>query len=221
MKNNNARIKEYITETDKIFATETIASSYFNGNRYTPYYGDVAEIVAIAKYFIEGLEFEENENIYDSVIKDSIVMNLIEKFDIKTTIYCSIMDEVRTYVSDIVEFEKQKLIHNSEDMSKIVRACNVIIDSFENFSKLDITSMNKEDLNTMMNVIKKLAEKDFSKEDFSEILKNASGFDMDQATKEIIDTKNAEIRDLKKYKALWESRNVTNENKIVEMPTKE
>ena len=40
---------------------------------------------------------------------------------------------------------------------------------------------------------------------------------LDEKTKEILDAKNKEIRELKKYKALWESRNVTNSDKIVPM----
>ena len=69
--------------------------------------------------------------------------------------------------------------------------------------------MEPEDMDNAKKVVNKLAEKDFTAEDLSNVLKDAVGFNMDKATEEIIDAKNAEIRELKKYKALWEGRNAT------------
>ena len=41
------------------------------------------------------------------------------------------------------------------------------------------------------------------------VIKEAANFKPDEASKEIIEAKNAEIRELKKYKTLWESRNTS------------
>lgn len=223
MKKNNIKIKEVIdvTFSDKVNAILEIASSCFVNDMYTPYYREMAEIIAIATSFIEGLEFEENESIYTEVIKDPQVMNLVKLFYNPTTEIHNIMEYVNEQVDDIVEFEKQKLIHKHADTDKIVEACNIIIDSFSNFSKLNIGQMTKDDMNVAIDVMKKLSKTNFTKEDFAEVMKNASNFNMDKATEEIIDAKNSEIRELKKYKTLWESRNVVNENKVVEMPKKE
>lgn len=221
MKKDNVRIKKNITLMDRVNAIEGIVSACFTGGKYTPYYRDMAETLAIITCFIDGLEFEENEAIYTSAISDPEVRNLIDLFKQPRMEVYENLEYVREYVDDILEFEKQRLIHSHADTDKIVEACNVIIDSLDNFSKLNVEQMSKEDMNVAMNVMKQLSEKNFTKEDLTEILKNASNFNMDEATKEIIDTKNTEIRELKKYKTLWESRNVTNENKIVEMPTKE
>lgn len=221
MKKDNVRIKKNITLMDRVNAIEGIVSACFTGGKYTPYYRDMAETLAIIICFIDGLEFEENEAIYTSAISDPEVRNLIDLFKQPRMEVYENLEYVREYVDDILEFEKQRLIHSHADTDKIVEACNVIIDSLDNFSKLNVEQMSKEDMNVAMNVMKQLSEKNFTKEDLTEILKNASNFNMDEATKEIIDTKNTEIRELKKYKTLWESRNVTNENKIVEMPTKE
>lgn len=222
MKKNNIKIKEVIdvTFSDKVNAILEIASSCFVNDMYTPYYREMAEIIAIATSFIEGLEFEENESIYTEVIKDPQVMNLVKLFYNPTTEIYNIMEYVNGQADDIINFEKQKLIHKNKDMSKIVEVCNIIIDSFDNFSKLNIGQMTKEDMNVAIDVMKKLSETNFTKEDLSEVLKNASKFNMDKATEEIIEAKNSEIRELKKYKTLCESRNVVNENKVVEMSKK-
>ena len=96
-----------------------------------------------------------------------------------------------------------------------------VIDSFENFSKLNLSQISQEDMETGLNIMRQLSEKDFSKDDIADVIKKAANFDMDKATAEIVDAKNAEIRELKKYKTLWESRNVTSDNNIIPMPTKE
>ena len=68
-------------------------------------------------------------------------------------------------------------------------------------------------------VLEKLASNNnLTPEVISNVLKDAVGFNMDKATEEIIDAKNAEIRELRKYKALWESRNTTaSSDKVVSM----
>ena len=83
-------------------------------------------------------------------------------------------------------------------MNKIIEFCNVVIDSFENFSKLDFNQMTNEDMKNGLEIMKKLSDKEFTTDTLSEVIKDAVGFDMDKATAEIIDAKNAEIRDLKK-----------------------
>ena len=110
-------------------------------------------------------------------------------------------------------------------MDKVIEACNVIIDALANFSKLNIKEMKKEDMQNASVVLEKLASADnLTPESISDVLKNAVGFNMDKATEEIIDAKNEQIRglkeeneELKKYKALWESRNTTSSDKVVPM----
>lgn len=220
MKKNNPKIKSNITLADKINAIEGIVSTYFTDGDYTPYYSEMGEIIAIATYFIDGLDFEENESVYNSVTKDDEVMALIKMFFNNKSNAFKIMSFVKEQVSDKVNFVKEQIIHNHADMDKIIEFCNVVIDSFDNFSKLNLSQMNKEDMETGLNIMRQLSEKDFSKDDIADVIKKAANFDMDKATAEIIDTKNAEIRELKKYKALWESRNVMTSDKVVAMPTK-
>ena len=221
MKKDNFRIKENITMVDKVNAINLIVSSYFTNGEYTPYYSKMAEVMAVVTYFIEGIEFEEGEDIYDAVMQDEELNDMVHDI-----LFEDDMIFVKDNAKDKVEFLKQKIIHSHADMDKIIEACNVIIDSLENFSKLNIKEMKKEDMQNASIVLEKLASNNnLTTEVISNVLKDAVGFKMDEATEEILDSKNEQIRGLKeenkelrKYKALWESRNTTaSSDKVVSM----
>ena len=214
MKKGKIEIKKNITMVDKVNAINLIVSSYFTDGEYTPYYSKMAEVMAVVTYFIEGIEFEEGEDIYDAVTQDEELNDMVHDI-----LFEDDMIFVKDHAKDKVEFIKQKIIHSHADMDKIIEACNVIIDSLENFSKLNIKEMKKEDMQNASIVLEKLASNDnLTPEVISNVLKDAVGFNMDKATEEIIDAKNAEIRELRKYKALWESRNTTaSSDKVVSM----
>lgn len=199
---NDVRIKENITLEDKVNAIESIASSYFSGGSYTPYYSEMAKVIAIFTYFVKGIEFEEDERIYSSVMSDDELISLLTSFRASDD-----WQFVISNVYDKVEFMKQEKIHSHKNMDKIIEFCDVIIDSLENFSKLNLTQISQEDMENSLKVVRQLADKDFTAEDLSSVLKGAVGFNMDDATAEIIDSKNEKIRELEKYKTLWESRN--------------
>lgn len=211
MKKNNVRIKNNITLTDKINAINSIVSCYFTDGEYTPYYLEMAQVIASVTYFMEGVEFEDGDDIYSSVIHDDEVLNIVD--DIITG---EDMAFVMKNVKDKVDFIKQKIIHSHADMDKIIEVCNVIIDSLENFSKLDLTELSKEDIKNASSIMKKIASGEITVDSLSSALKEAVGFKMDDAMSEILDAKNAEIRELKKYKTLWEGRNATSD-KVVPM----
>ena len=187
--------------SDKVAAIRGIVSSYFTDGEYTPYYAAISETIAIVTYFIEGLEFEENESVYECSIRDDEVKELIDEFYTGNGRAKLTMDFVKKQVEDIVEFEKEEMIHSHPNMDKIIEACNVIIDSLDNFSKLNITELNKDNMETGLKVMRQLAEKDFTLEDISKAIKNAVGFDMDDTTAKIIDYKNSEIERYKKLLA--------------------
>lgn len=211
MKKNNVRIKNNITLTDKINAINSIVSCYFTDGEYTPYYLEMAQVIASVTYFMEGVEFEDGDDIYSSVIHDGEVLNII--YDIITG---EDMAFVMKNVKDKVDFIKQKIIHSHADMDKIIEACNVIIDALENFSKLDLAKLSEEDIKNASSIMMKIASGEITADNLSNALKEAVGFKMDEAMSEILNAKNAEIRELKKYKTLWEGRNVTS-NKVVPM----
>ena len=214
MKKGKIEIKKNITMVDKVNAINLIVSSYFTDGEYTPYYSDMAQVKAVMTYGIEGIEGEEGEDIYNAVMQDEELNDMVHDI-----LFEDDMIFVKDNAKDKVEFIKQKIIHSHADMDKIIEACNVIIDSLENFSKLNIKEMKKEDMQNASIVLEKLASNDnLTPEVISNVLKDAVGFKMDEATEEIIDAKNAEIRELRKYKALWESRNTTaSSDKVVPM----
>ena len=221
MKKGKIEIKKNISMVDKVNAINLIVSSYFTDGEYTPYYSKMAEVMAVVTYFIEGIEFEEGEDIYDAVMQDEELNDMVHDI-----LFEDDMMFIKENARDKVEFLKQQIIHSHADTDKIIEACNVVIDSLSNFSKLNIKEMKKEDMQNASVVLEKLASTDnLTPETLSDVLKNAVGFNMDKATEEIIDAKNAEIRGLKeennklkKYKTLWESRNTTaSSDKVVPM----
>ena len=221
MKKGKIEIKKNISMVDKVNAINLIVSSYFTDGEYTPYYSKMAEVMAVVTYFIEGIDFEEGEDIYDAVMQDEELNDMVHDI-----LFEDDMIFVKDNAKDKVEFLKQKIIHSHADMDKIIEVCNVIIDSLENFSKLNIKEMKKEDMQNASIVLEKLASNNnLTPEVISNVLKDAVGFKMDEATEEILDSKNEQIRGLKeenkelrKYKALWESRNTTaSSDKVVSM----
>ena len=202
MKKNNIRIKENITWDDIVDAIERIVASYFIGDTYAPYAAEISKTVIAVQFFVEGIEFEEDEKIYTSVTNDDEVMQVLKMFYASQT-WAFVLKNVK----DKVDYMKQERIHSHRDMDKIIEFCDVVIDSLENFSKLNIGQVNKEDLEAGLKIMRQLGDKEFTAENLSKVLKDAVEFNMDDATAEILDAKNAEIRELKKYKALWEARN--------------
>ena len=221
MKKGKIEIKKNISMVDKVNAINLIVSSYFTNGEYTPYYSDMAQVMAVVTYFIEGIEFAEGEDIYNAVMQDEELVDIVHDI-----LFDDDMIFIKNNARDKVEFLKQKIIHSHADMDKIIEACNVIIDSLENFSKLNIKEMKKEDMQNASIVLEKLASNNnLTPEVISNVLKDAVGFKMDEATEEIIDAKNEQIRgikeenkELRKYKAFWESRNTTaSSDKVVPM----
>lgn len=77
MKKNNMRINgkyHYFWSGRRI---EKIVSSCFTNNIYTPYYRNRGEVIAIIMNFIDGVEFEEKENVYNAYLEDDELQNLL------------------------------------------------------------------------------------------------------------------------------------------------
>lgn len=219
MKKTNLRIKENITLQDKINVVESIVEDYFRGGKYTPYFAPISKIVSIATYFIEGYELEEGDNLYTICVTDGDMKRLIETFIGKYAVNNDIMAEVNSYVEDKVDFMKSYIIHENPDLSTIVEAANVIIESLANFANMNVELMNPENLKSVMIVVQKLKDSNLpiTKEMITDSVRDAAAFNFDDATKEIMDAKNKEIRDLKeenrnlrKFEMLYSSRNVKN-----------
>lgn len=216
MLKDNMRIKESITLQDRINAIETIVSFYFMDGDYTPYYKDEGEISAVIRNFIDGIEFEKGESVFAAYYNDEDLRKLVNVFILKPVFEdtddeeekktqdsireCyNMMEIIREYVKDKVEFEKQKYLHANPDLDKIVMAADTIIDSFENFSRMNFEILTPENLEKAQRIFNKISESgfEFTTENIINVIKDASSFTMDEATKEIVDAKNSEIRELK------------------------
>ena len=226
---DNMRIKESITLQDRINAIETIVSFYFMDGDYTPYYKDEGEISAVIRNFIDGIEFEKGESVFSAYYNDEDLRKLVNMFILKPVdkepeseedkrIQNSIrelydmMEVIREYVADKVEFEKQKYLHANPDLDKIVMAADTIIDSFENFSRMNFEILTPENLEKAQRIFNKISESgfEFTAENIINVIKDASSFNMDEATKEIVDAKNSEIRELKEKIKKLESKKESN-----------
>lgn len=226
---DNMRIKESITLQDRINAIETIVSFYFMDGDYTPYYKDEGEISAVIRNFIDGIEFEKGESVFAAYYNDEDLRKLVNVFILKPVFEdtddeeekktqdsireCyNMMEIIREYVKDKVEFEKQKYLHANPDLDKIVMAADTIIDSFENFSRMNFEILTPENLEKAQRIFNKISESGFelTTENIINVIKDASSFDMDEATKEIIDAKNTKIRELKEKIEKLESKKESN-----------
>ena len=226
---DNMRIKESITLQDRINAIETIVSFYFMDGDYTPYYKDEGEISAVIRNFIDGIEFEKGESVFSAYYNDEDLRKLVNMFILKPVdkepeseedkrIQNSIrelydmMEVIREYVADKVEFEKQKYLHANPDLDKIVMAADTIIDSFENFSRMNFEILTPENLEKAQRIFNKISESgfEFTAENIVNVIRDASSFNMDEATKEIVDAKNSEIRELKEKIKKLESKKESN-----------
>ena len=142
MKKDNVRIKHSITIVDEISAIESMISYYFTDGEYTPYYADMAKVTVIAENFLDGIEFEPEDYVYQLVMDNDDIYECVKKFiDIpnsqdKENVDCYVrMEKIMKQVNDIVEFKKQKLIHNSDAFSVVGEMCLAVKDIIDNFAR--------------------------------------------------------------------------------------
>lgn len=215
MKKTAMKLKESLTLTEKVMAIKNIVSSNFMDDDYTPYYDKLGRITAIIRYFIDGIELEDDDKLLELYDSDKELRDMVDSI-LKGNINNDTLEDdwlfVMMQAADKIDFMKRKLIHHNYDLEKFVDAANVIIDSLENFSKLKLSELTPEMIQTGTKVMQKLADNnvELNQETLSSIIKDAVAFDMDKATADIIDAKNEEIRELRKYKMMWDSRNLAN-----------
>ena len=223
MTKNDVRIKDNITIVDKIRAIEDIVSSYWTDGEYTPYYSDMATVIAIVENFITGVEFEEDDVIYDLVNSDEELSSLVYRFLNPTENddeYKEIMYFVLENVEEMIRFEKQKVIHNSNAFSIVGDMCEAIVDVLGNFSGMS-QMMTPENIEATKSFMTALKDKEITEETLasavriaadqfkipeSEIIEGQRQRIAEQQTQ--LQEKEAEIQDLRKWRKEHEARNV-------------
>ena len=172
MRKNNVKIKDNITIVDEISAIQSIVEYYFTDNEYTPYYADMAKTTAVAQNFLDGVEFEAEDYVYECVMTNDDLYKCVNKFLVSSAIksdaqYYNRMERIMKQVEDIVEFKKQKLIHNTDAFSIVGDMCLAIKDILDNYiQNTEIANKFIEDLKesgiteeTLTNAVRNAANK--------------------------------------------------------------
>lgn len=138
MKKINPQIKNDFTlkMQDEVDAIEMIADMFFreavdeDGNtttKYTPYLEKIGQVNAIVRYFLEGIEFEDGEDVYDAVMDDKDIEPLVKSFMIpygekitNPTREQKIMGQIMDKVYDIVEFKKANILAKVQNDSNSI-----------------------------------------------------------------------------------------------------
>lgn len=144
MKKINPQIKNEFTlkMQDEINAIEMIADMFFRettddkGNtevKYTPYLDKIGQVNAIVRYFLEGIEFEDGEDVYDAVMEDKNIEPLVMKFMIpygekitNPTREQKIMGQIMDKVYDIVEFRKANMLAKVQNESNAILTYKIL-----------------------------------------------------------------------------------------------
>lgn len=206
MKIENLKVKENIGADEIVGAIEYISNACFANGSYNPYFLQYGQKMAVFNFFIEGVELEEGDAIFDAINHPDI-KRVISKFfgDVRVSKEAVIMNDVMSNVKEVIEFKKQRLIHGVDAIEYIATAVNRI-DKFitdldtalGNLVNFDWSSVNAEDIEDARDIIKKLKESgtELNKDTIADVIKKAVNFDIDKASQEIIDSKNAQIIEL-------------------------
>ena len=130
MKKNKAKIKDNInlSRQNEIDAINMIANMFFkdilddNGNiidtQYTPYLEETAIVNVIVRYYLEGIEIEDEEDIFDEVMDDDELYSLVVNFK---EYHREEIDRIMQKVYDIVEYRK------AENLARIQSESNSLL----------------------------------------------------------------------------------------------
>ena len=207
MKKDNVRVKSDITIVDEITAIESLVSYYFTDNEYTPYYADMAKVTVIAENFLDGVEFESEDYVYQLVMENDDIYECVKDF-----IDAPLMESIMKQVEDIVEFKKQKLIHNSDAFAIVGDMCLAVKDILDNYAKDNeiaqkfISDLHESGINeeTLTNAVRNAADQFKMSE--NEVIEGQRQRIAEQQTQ--LQEKEAEIQDLRKWKREHMARNV-------------
>lgn len=172
MKKENVKIKSNITIVDEISTIQSIVEYYFTDGEYTPYYADMAKTTAVAQNFLDGVEFEAEDYVYECVMTNDDLYKCVNKFLVPSTIksdaqYYNRMERIMKHVEDIVEFKKQKLIHNTDAFGIVGDMCMALKDIMDSYTqnaelaKTFITDLQKSGITeeTLTNAVRNATDK--------------------------------------------------------------
>ena len=118
MNTSNMTIKKALNMSDIIEMTNELVNGYFSiidgVQYYTPYFKDITYFKSFIKNAVNGIEFEEGEDIDTAILSDGELRELFEDWSTSTfskndTLHQQINDILEN-VKDMVEFRKQLMI---------------------------------------------------------------------------------------------------------------
>ena len=202
MKITDLKIKDNITPEDIAEAIEFVVNSCFVNGGYNPYYKSFAEKIAIMRFFLDGIEYEDGDSWFE-MSENGDIKKLINMFygDPKFKEQAKIMVVVNENATDIIEYRKQRLIHGADAIEYIADTINrfkkyintLDLDTiFNNLSSASFADITQEDIEKSRVIVDKIANGELDKA-FTDVVKH----DIDKESQEIIDAKNSEIEALK------------------------
>lgn len=120
MVKNEVKVKEKISLALRSLITDTIADGCFTYDesgevKYVPYFKEMATVIAFATYILEGVEFDKDENIYETVMNDKELVVIYREWT-----HSGIYNMIKNDVDDIIEFKKQQLLRQNDTVAKYV-----------------------------------------------------------------------------------------------------
>ena len=171
MKKKNIRIKNNITFIDQIAAIDMVVNSAFTDGKYTPFFVRKTLIESIVVHFIDGIEFDENESIYDAVFLDQEILDLVGKFFAtegmadedkeKNAEYINIQEFFAENAMSIIEFDIEKVLNCTNSKERLYQDINDIASSITEIAKNIVNAakpmvQNPENISLMTSVLKKM-----------------------------------------------------------------
>lgn len=167
MKKNDVRIKKQLSLSEKVAIINITADSYFTVNDktnevlYTPYYKEIGLITAFGMRALEGVTFDEDEDIYSAIINDYTQLGEVSLYDM----YLSWLDDNKDLlidVKDVVEFKKAKLLQSTSESEEVFRSINEIsysVNKVANLINQVLETANSKLAELDVKILEKIAKK--------------------------------------------------------------
>lgn len=112
---NEVKLKDKVSLDDKIKIVNTVVNSCFLNGEFTPYYKDYTLKMCFGLYILDGVEFEENEDIAELVEDRNELSELWRIWQDD-----SISWELNQDINDIVDFKKKQLLNENNEINKLL-----------------------------------------------------------------------------------------------------
>lgn len=178
-KTKELEIKKDITIVDKANAVDEIVNYCFIDNDFTPYYYSMGTMVAIAKYFVDGVEFDEDDFVLELITNDEELnkvvfdfLNVASNDDISDDelSYHEVLSEVVGFVEEKIEFRKQRLIHGSDTIDLIGELLENIVPAISGLANLE--QLSPEAIDFGKRFIEKIGKKEITEETLSNAIES-------------------------------------------------